>query len=130
MIVQELSRVITGAPIYEHQAIAILERAEANATILRKLARIEPQWVHDYCAAQEWHVHKDRSHWQMTAPKGRFKRYACFSLKMEKKAVTAAKMWNAVEQIAEHYKVSMNDVIKELMSYSNVIEQLASLGEE
>ena len=121
---------ITGTHIYERQAVEILERAEKNASTLRKLERIEPQWVHNYCAAQEWHVHKDRSHWQITAPKGRFKRYACFCLKMEKQDVSAGDMWNAVKLIAYHYKVSMDEVIKELMSYANVIEQLASLGDE
>ena len=130
MLVQELARMILKTPIYEHQALAILERAKDNAALLRKLERIEPQWVHDYCASQEWYVHKGRQHWQITAPKDRWKPYAYFCLKMKKSDNTADIMWSAIQGIAQHYKTTMDNVIKEVMSYANVIDQLASIGEE
>ena len=130
MIVQELARMITGSAIYERQAVGILVRAEKNAVLLRKLDRIDPQWVHNYCAAQEWYIHKEYSHWQMTAPKHRWKPFACVVLKMEKKDVTAQAMWDALKEIAKHYKTGMDNIIKEVMTYANVIDQLASLGDE
>ena len=131
MLVQELARMITGDHIYEHQAVEIFEKAVKNAALLKQLELIDPQWVQNYCAAQEWYVHTDYSHWQATAPKDRWKPYACIVLKNEKDKVTADRMWTAIHDIAKHYKTDVRNIIKEVMSYApSVVDRLASLADD
>jgi hypothetical protein len=132
-IIQELTRLHTGNYIYEHQALRIHERAVENARILRRLQLIEPKWIHDFCKAEGWHIHKDYSHWQITYPDvGRktYKPYTCFTLKHKKKDATADRVWRAIKGIAKHDDMSMDAVIDKVMTYApSAIERLASVAE-
>ncbi len=124
---------ISGNYIYEHQALAILERAQENSRILRRLQLIEPKWIHAYLTDLEWNIHTDYSHWQFTYPevgKSTYKPYTCFTLKKEKKDATADKVWNAIHSLARYHKCTMDEIIDKVMSYATAIERLASLGDK
>lgn len=131
-LIQKLYHSIKGDHVYAHEAVAYFDKAQKQAATLAQLEKIQPQWIHDFLVEKDWHCHKDYSHWQFTAPRGRWSVYACFTLEMKKENATAAKMWNAVTQIATHMggyskDVTRDMVITQILASVNAIEALGSI---
>jgi hypothetical protein len=131
-LIQKLYHSIKGDHIYAHEAVAYFDKAQQQAATLAQLDKIQPQWIHDYLVEKGWHHHKDYSHWQFTAPRGRWKVYASFCLKMKKKDATAEQMWRAVTEIAKHEggyskDVTRDMVISRIFASVSAIEALGSV---